>query len=106
MVKEKYETLTYTKTEKVMVSEKRYCDICEKEITGPHFEVCTGHHDWGNDSIDSIAHIDACSAECLSKVFLLYAERAEKYDGKNTEYLNIEHVRWSQVKGDIKYDPA
>lgn len=32
MIENRYETKTYTKTEKVLVSEKMYCDVCGKEI--------------------------------------------------------------------------
>ena len=64
MINETYETKTYVKTESVLVSERLYCDICGKEITGPHWSVMTGHHDWGNDSVDSVQHKDACSGLC------------------------------------------
>lgn len=102
MIKEKYETLTYTKTEEVMISEKRFCDCCGAEITGSHWEITTGHHDWGNDSCDSIEDKDACSIACLNKLFQNYCERSD--DGFNTEYIEIEHYNWSDVKGDITYD--
>lgn len=42
------------------------CDICKRlidpagyrEDSSRYFEVTTGHHDWGNDSCDSIKHFD------------------------------------------------
>lgn len=80
MIKKKYEERVVTKTEKVLVEEKRYCDCCGAEITGEYFRVMTGHHEWGNDSIDSYEHLDYCSINCL-------LEKANEYysngDGKD-----------------------
>ena len=102
MITRNYETKTYTKTEKVMVSEKRFCDCCGKEITGEHWEVTTGHHDWGNDSYESIENQDACSAECLTKMFDAYIVRS--HDCYNSEYLEVRRLSYSDVRGEIKYD--
>lgn len=104
MIKERYETKTYTKTEKVLVSEKMYCDVCGKEIkkNKPFYRVETGHYDWGNDSCDSRQHYDICGPECLSKVFAEYVKRSD--DQFNTEYIEIEHNKWANVRGDISYD--
>lgn len=65
------------------------CDICHKsiEVGDRYFSVCTGHYDWGNDSIDSIEHLDVCSGECLTHVFEDYQDTAK---GDNTQYLRIE----------------
>ena len=102
MIKHEYKTLTYTKTEEVMISEKRYCDCCGKEITGAHWSVATGHNDWGNDSCESIEHKDACSTTCLYSMFKEYSEVSN--GDWNSEYMTIEHHAWADVKGDIKYD--
>lgn len=105
MIKETYETKTYVKTESVLVSEKLYCDICGKEITGPHWSVMTGHHDWGNDSVDSVQHKDACSGLCLDRLFKEYVIKSSKDDGAfNTEYIEIYHERTSGVRGKIEYN--
>lgn len=50
------------------------CDICGKVIDGEprgykdddrvYYEVTTSHHDWGNESIESIVHRDICP-DCL-----------------------------------------
>ena len=102
MVTRNYETKTYTKTEKVLVSEKRFCDCCGKEITGPFWKVTTGHHDWGNDSHESIEEFDACSTLCLSEMFNDYENRSEgEY---NTEYIEVNHRVCAHVKGDVEYD--
>ena len=54
-VKKDYEIKTHTVTEKVLVKETRYCDICKKEIENnkSYWRLTTHHNDWGNDSIDS-----------------------------------------------------
>lgn len=102
MIDRVYETKTYKKTEEVLVSEKRYCDCCNKEITGPHWQIITGHNDWGNDSIDSIHHIDVCSRDCLNSIFLEYLDSSD-HKG-NTKYFDIEHIPSKQVKGEIEYE--
>lgn len=102
MIRYKYEVKTYTKTERVLVSEKRYCDCCNKEIVGPHWQVMTGHLDWGNDSVESIEHKDACSVECLITLFREYCDRSDH--DNNTEYFEVEHERSSDVRGEISYD--
>lgn len=48
------------------------CDICGKIVPAGkygqkdsmYYKVTTGHHDWGNDSVDSIEHMDVCQ-ECV-----------------------------------------
>lgn len=104
MVKRKYETKTYTKREKVLTSEKRYCDVCKKEITGHFWEITTGHYDWGNDSVDSVENKDCCSIECLGEEFGHYLTRSNGV--LNSEYISVEHCKTSGVRGDITYDPA
>lgn len=101
-VKREYETKTYTKTEEVMVSEKRYCDICRKEITDHHWHILTGHNDWGNDSCESVETYDICSEACLREALEKYINVSNK--DRNTQYMEVLHVDWSGVKGEIKYD--
>ena len=44
------------------------CDICGKIVPASklrakdstYYEVTTGHHEWGNDSVDSIERQDVC----------------------------------------------
>lgn len=102
MVKTKHEVKKYVKTEKVLVSERRYCDHCGKEITGDHWKVTTGHNDWGYESPESVELKDICSKECLSVAFHEYCERSCGDD--NSEYFEVYHYNDSDVKGDIKYD--
>jgi hypothetical protein len=62
------------------------CNICKNEIVGKYYyEITAGHHDWGNDSIESIEYEDICSADCLRKRLEAYLE-AER----GTQYINIE----------------
>ena len=55
-VKKDYEIKTHTVTEKVLVKETRYCDICKKEIENnkPYWRLTTHHNDWDNDSIEKV----------------------------------------------------
>jgi len=65
---------------------KTICDICGKEVPLNHYEVTTGHHDWGNDSIESIENFDICSDECLKEQFNIYLK--SRYRRK---FIEIEH---------------
>lgn len=83
------ESVVYRKRRKVDAIE---CDICDKLITpaiykkdsARYFEVTTGHNDWGNDSCESVEHLDICP-DCIAK---FVAEYAANVDG--TEYLRLE----------------
>lgn len=102
-VEREYKEETRTVTDRFLVSEKRYCDVCGEEITGPFWYVTTGHHDWGNDSCESIKNKDCCSIECLSELFDEYKHVSEKYDGLyNTQYFHVKHERWQNVKGEVR----
>lgn len=63
-----YEKKEVVKIEKVLKAIK--CDECKKDIQETDFdfyyEATTSHSLWGNDSIDSIEHLDFCSWECLT----------------------------------------
>ncbi len=79
MMSDKIETKNIVVMRNCIVSKK--CDVCGKEIpptTIPHkygepiydyYEVVTHHNDWGNDSVDSYEHFDACSPECACKLW-------------------------------------
>lgn len=70
---------------KVVVEAK--CDICGKIINEKdyRYEVTIGHHDWGNDSGDSIEERDICSDECLKKELKLYL-----LEESTTKYIRID----------------
>lgn len=75
------------------------CDVCKKILSvnkrgdDRYFTVTTGHHDWGNDSIESRKTIDICP-ECLNKYVSDYFE---EYEGSHTAYLEIEtEVLWAE----------
>lgn len=69
------------------------CDICKKTIAKHgikpqyYYMVTTGHHEWGNDSIDSVQHQDICSDSCLQVAFNNYLEQVESYD---TAYFDVD----------------
>ena len=69
------------------------CDICNNVIpvkdrrwddkSDQYFEVTTGHHDWGNDSCESIETVDVCR-ECILKFIEDYLN-----DCSDTAYLEL-----------------
>lgn len=77
------------------------CDVCKKILSvdkrgdDRYFEVTTGHHDWGNDSIDSVKTIDVCP-ECLNKYVADYFKDSED---SYTAYLDIATKRlWAKTE--------
>lgn len=72
------------------------CDICGKVIDGEprgykdddrvYYEVTTSHHDWGNDSIESIVHRDICP-DCL----IGFVDRYFK-EARGSEEIEIERT--------------
>ena len=91
-IKREYETKTHTVTEKVLVKETRFCDICGNEIKGgSYWNVATHHNDWGNDSCDSYEQFDICSKECLRKEFEEYLEDSDNED--NTMCFEVERTK-------------
>jgi hypothetical protein len=90
-IKREYEVKTHTVTEKVCVKETMHCDVCGNEMNKNkrHWELTTGHHDWGNDSVESIEDFDICSEECLRKKFDEYVKESGASD-YNTMYFKVE----------------
>lgn len=87
------------------------CDICGKIICDSrysrhsikiqdHYRLMTGHHDWGNDSCESIETFDICSKECLQKKFDEYIQ--ESSGDTNTEYFEVDHVWHYMVENNGK----
>lgn len=90
-VKREYETKTHTVTEKVLVKEIRYCDVCKKEITvNSYWELTTHHNDWGNDSIESYEYFDVCSKDCMRKKFEEYLKDSDT--GYNTMFFEAQRI--------------
>lgn len=87
------------------------CDVCGKEISstkhgGPvydYYEVTTHHNDWGNDSVDSYEHFDACSPDCAYK---LWEEYIHKSAGtRNTWCIDVEHINcWTLEDTEVSED--
>ena len=90
-IKSEYEVRTRTITEKVCVSTTMHCDVCGGVIDPnhePYWELTTGHHDWGNDSCESIQCFDICSEACLRKKFDEYIKESSANDD-NTMYFEV-----------------
>lgn len=68
------------------------CDKCGKEISpyqfagdeSKYYRVMTGHHEWGNDSCESIEYKDICP-ECIAKFVDEYLK-----NGRDSAYIEIE----------------
>lgn len=93
-----YKRITHTVISDLVYAKK--CDICGKDIPPtkrsvppterfPFFEISTSHHDWGNDSIDSIEYMDACSPECAMKFAKEYLEK--DFTKNHSKEITIEH---------------
>lgn len=88
------------------------CDVCGKELqyaqtkfvspVAVYYEITTGHHDWGNDSCESIEHKDACCDECLSRFIQEWLQNADVIES-NTAYIDIRKTRdWKLEAKDEK----
>ena len=76
------------------------CDNCDKhfDITkqdGTFYHVHSGHHEWGNDSVDSIDDLDACCDECL---IALVNKWLEEWKGYSTAYIEINRRRFADLR--------
>lgn len=80
-----------TKEMNVMTSKKITtqinCDYCKSDIESnqSHFNIITGHNEWGNDSCESIKEFHACSAKCLKKAIAYYVDSERK-----SQYIEIQ----------------
>lgn len=89
-------------TAKVRMLEGIKCDVCGKVIpakkykydSNKYFEVTTGHHDWGNDSCESIEYRDICP-DCISGYVSDYLKDVDgsEYIEVETEYVCMHEVR-------------
>ena len=67
------------------------CDVCNKVIptkqyyedASKYYEITTGHHDWGAESIESREAVDVCP-ECVAKYISDYLK-----DASTTGYLEL-----------------
>lgn len=89
-----YEIKTHTVTERVLVKETRYCDVCKNEIAKEkeYWELTTHHNDWGNDSAGSYEHFDVCSKDCMRKKFEEYLEESGDERYSNSKCFEVERV--------------
>ena len=96
MVKEIKETKEVI--QETVVDEELYCDFCGKLIGkrsdkkySYYYELFTGHHEWGNDSVDSFEHQDCCE-ECITDQFVKYlSETVNEYP---TAFFNVDRTRF------------
>lgn len=113
MIKERFEKRVIETP--VPISKTCLCDICkaviyekkydtESSAGDPiqYYRVTTGHHDWGNDSVDSIDTYDICSPECMAVIMGKYYDQSycENSSMRNTEYITVEHCYGSICKED------
>jgi hypothetical protein len=95
-----------------VVDETFVCDVCKHEgqykkylrdsEKTVYYHITTGHHDWGNDSCDSIVHKDACCVECLLKVMSDWLNDPDN-KSSNTAYINIgKQVHSREIKKNDK----
>lgn len=81
---------------------KIVCDKCEKIILNfvdgdshnkkdaRYFRLVTGHHDWGNDSPDSVEVKDLCCETCVTNALADYFEDSKD---SNTAYFELSRAR-------------
>lgn len=97
MIEEKKETVMQPQ---ITVIEKTcICDVCKKIVWKKnllldakrnysnnvgYYDITTGHHDWGNDSVESIEHHQVCCG-CLDSFVADYFKEAS-----GTEYMDIQ----------------
>ena len=91
MLKRDYKIVERCIKDKFCTDAHLICDCCGKEIDdmSHYWHVCTGHHDWGNDSVDSIEQYDLCSDECLKEKIDLFLG-----EGNDTPYIDAETRRY------------
>lgn len=80
-IKKEFEERSVTK--KVCVKITTICDVCGKEITGEYYNVMM------RDNLDSMECQDACSKECLRKLFDEYIEIS--WNDYNKQQIEIKH---------------
>ncbi|MDT3386702.1 MAG: hypothetical protein LIR46_02910 [Bacteroidota bacterium] len=89
--------VTHVEVEDVLIGRK--CDICGKDILPlehdigyNYFCIATHHHDWGNDSVESWDHKDACCPDCVMTFTDTYIRKAfERH--VNSKEIEIKHCR-------------
>lgn len=85
----------------------RICDFCNKAIVPvvgeryDYFFITTSHCDWGNDSVDSVEHFDACSVECALGLADKYLNSVIGF--RNTGRIEIEHANYINDGTDRDY---
>lgn len=68
------------------------CDCCHEPITDPYYmQIDTGHHDWAEDSSDSI-EVHEVHDQCILKYLGECLADPDFIVNYPSRYFNIEHV--------------
>ena len=86
MLKEKFEVREHVVKENILVEQRRFCDVCNKEIEHLQYYWTGSISVYGYDGYDS-DDFDACSEECLQEKFNQYCEKSKVY---NNYELDVE----------------
>ena len=77
------------------------CDVCNKVYKHGEFEkhgrhIIAQHHNWGNDSIDSIEDADVCSGNCylwqLKQFLYMFKDDRSTAEIDNKPYDLVESI--------------
>lgn len=91
------------------VSSVGICDMCGKEFNyeegltkvkrAYYYQILTGHHDWGNDSCDSMQYTDACCDECLLRFIQNWLQDKDVIRS-HTAYIEINKQKHTYIDED------
>lgn len=104
MLQKQYKTRKRTITERIVVYQKRICDVCGCDINDSYWTIITGNNDISDPYIeedDKCEYYDVCSKYCLNEIINEYYNRSECYNiGKNTEFIGIKRKKYKKNKED------
>lgn len=76
------------------VAIKQVCDICGEESKSLN-HITMGHTDWGDDSEESIKHIEICwNSDCYKKAVINFL-KDDDYNNRNSFFdeISIDNIR-------------
>lgn len=80
------------------------CDGCGKKIPDgtKYIRTFSGHHAWGNDSVDSHEYHDYCSLECAQQQFDEFKKLIESGENSKTDFCeySCETAHYSELGDD------
>lgn len=90
-------------TEKQVIEEEvttgYMCDACGETIKTSRFPqdwttLFAMHHEWSNDSVDSIEHYDICSKNCYFVILKKFLEKFQEYkDSAEINQMSYDFVQ-------------